>query len=168
MYTSIFALLVAVLVFGQQILKYRKQKKFINEFAASRHAGLMSTSRPVSSTVKSAVPIVLSVGCAIYLLFHMETVHDALYYLTIFVILAVIFTASIITGSITQRVYYVDNEFILGDSGIRFGDIKEINIPKFKASRLILRKGKTVAVTRLQAMALKSLCQERNLRVKFT
>lgn len=166
MYISLFAIAVAIMVFGQQVLKSIRYKKFLKRYAAEHHVDILSTQRPLTSHLQAIVPIAFCLICAVYLVFNLNTTVNALSYLTIFIILGIVFSASIFTNEVNQCIFYTDDIFLLQNSEIKFRDIRELISSRFKACEVVLKKGGSIKVSKKQLNALKELCSSKKLRVK--
>lgn len=163
---SVFAIVVALAVFGQQVLGSRRSKKFLKAYADEHHVDIQSTARPAASYVKSSVPVVFCLLCVVYVLLNYGRTSDALSYVTLLAILAITFSASIVTSESHQCIFYAGDVFLWENGEIRFRDVKELISSRWKASEVILRKGKTIKVSKRQLSALKELCEGRQIRVK--
>lgn len=91
MYISIFAIVVAALVSGKQIKGSIDFNKFLKSYAQENKVEILSTKISMGMYILQLIPIAVCIICAVYIYVEPNQIKDSNYYVTLFIMLAIIF-----------------------------------------------------------------------------
>ena len=166
MLIPIFAIAIAVLVSGKQLKNYIQYKKFLKSFSDENNVEIASTKRSIGLYIQQLIPVIVCIVCAVYIYIKPDLVKDSKYYITFFIMLAVIFIGSLFTGEMYNCVHYTEEGFLWENSYIRFSNIRELKFPRGRAAEVDLKNGKSVKVTKRQLNILREICDNKKIRIK--
>ncbi len=161
MLIPIFAIVIAVLVSGKQLKSYIQYKKFLKNFSDENKVEVFATKRSIGMYAQQLIPVIVCIVFAVYIYIKPNLVKDSKYYITFFIMLAVIFTGSLFTGEMYNCVHYTEEGFLWENSYIRFSNIRELKSPMGRVAEVGLKNGKSVKVTKKQLNALKEICHNK-------
>lgn len=169
MYITFFAIIIAVLVTANQLFKFYKYKKFLKKYSEDNKVNVLVTKRSTGSYIQQLAPIAFCAVLALYIFLVPGSVDDPQTSIGMIIILCILFTSTIATGSMYLCIYYTENGFFLGNKFIKFFSVKEVKNPKRKASEVILGNGESIKIGPRQIDALKEIyaSQKINLNVSI-
>lgn len=166
MFALIFVVVIAVLVTVLQLRQYHDFRKRMDLYARESGETIQATELSLVRVMSMFVPTIICLAVAVYLVLVPGTVADQKNYLTLVMVLGIVFVGSALTCNMTQRLYYTQSGFFIRERFVLFSDLRTIESNGRKADAIVLHDGNRYTIPRRQRQALEKLRSNGVYRLK--
>ena len=158
---------LAVLILFQQIFTGREFYQKIKEYEKESNKKLQCAGGEKRSKAVQMMPVLFCVLILVYItVIDRHAVQDIPSYSAVCLILIAVFTGSLASSGMYQKLYYSEKGFFWNQRMISFSEITSYFKKSRKRFEIRTKYGEVITLTGIQGEVLLRLLQERQIRIK--